>query len=119
MKARATHSYWFWTTLSLGVASIALGGCARDSSQNSRVTGLITTATPANTGPNVPTPPPVVTINAGTVVDSSNQGGVDSVTTHKTGTGSLNLSKISVGGSYQRDMAVSASFKVSGGIYAK
>lgn len=113
-------SNWYWTALSLAAASIVFSGCAaKDSLKNSRVTGQTTTTSPATTGPEIPTPPGTVAINPGTVVDSSNEGGVDSVTTHQTASGALNISKVSVGGSYQRDLSVSTSFKVRGGIYVR
>lgn len=106
-----------WTCLVLG-SVLLLGGCARDASKNSRVTGQIVVNRPSPTGPSIPNPT-VVGLHPGTVVDSSNEGGVDSVSSHQTTSGSLNLSKVSVGGSYQRDLGVSAHFKVMGGVYAR
>lgn len=121
MSTRSTlKSYWYATVLSLGAASIAFSGCAaKDSAKNSRVTGQTSTSSASTTGPDIPTPPGTVGINPGTVVDSSNEGGTDSVTAHQTASGALNISKVSVGGSYQRDLSVSTSFKVRGGIYVR
>lgn len=110
-----------WQTL-IGVAlfGISLGGCARDASITSRITGSTITNSPATAAtPSIPTPPLVVISNEDTLVDTGSQGGADSVQTHETSSGSVDISKVSVGGSVQKTRAISTHYKVSGGIYVQ
>jgi hypothetical protein len=97
-----------------------LSGCARDAAKTAKIVGTAITQSPATTAsPVIPNPPQATVSKVDTLVDAGSQGGVDSVQTHETTSGSMNLSSVSVGGTVRKRTAVSAHFKVQGGIYVQ
>lgn len=92
-------------------------GCARDAAKNAKITGASVAQAPATTI--IPTPPEVVIMRGTTLIDGGSQGGVDDVQTHETASGSLGISNVSVGGNVRKKRAISATYRVSGGIYVQ
>jgi hypothetical protein len=98
---------------------LTLSGCGRDAALTAKITGAGITNSPVTTAsPVVPTPPGVEPYRGGSIADVNSQGGIDGATGHVS-SGSVSVSKVSVGGDVQKRLGTSASYRVSGGIYVQ
>lgn len=121
MKPTSNKLNHKWRTfLGVTILGITLGGCARDASITSRITGAILSNSPSTAAtPSIPTPPTVDISDEDTLIDTGNEGGADSLLAHETSSGSIDISKVSVGGAVQKTRAISTHYNVSGGIYVQ